>query len=222
MVSRASTLVVSGALGALSVGCGASSEIAPYGKDSYIISIQDSMGSNSSARLQVTAAKEASAYCAQQGKVMRMRNTSGSGAQWFTGTSSNMIFSCIGENDPENTRPNVKREPNAVVEVRTEGRESGEDGVAHGLAGPDETLCVNAFAHIQELTDAWIKGHGGTARDDLASRERFADVCGHLPESMQLCLNLQYLNAHVDQCDVAYTKLPESQQQLLARLFVRK
>jgi hypothetical protein len=102
-----------------------------------------------------------------------------------------------------------------VVETRTDAHEAAEDPSA-------SALCVNAFAHIEDLTDQWIKTHGGTARDDLASKERFMDMCGRLPESMQLCLNLKYLNAHAGQCDVAYTKLPEAQQQRLNRLFVRK
>jgi hypothetical protein len=49
---------------------------------------------------------------------MRVRNTSGQGVQGWTGTSSNLIFSCIDENDPENIRPNLKKEADTVIEDR--------------------------------------------------------------------------------------------------------
>ena len=103
---------------ALLTGCASTSAIAPYGKDSYILSVEDMWGGQSSGKLQVKAAQEASEYCAKQGKVMRVRNTSGQGVQWWTGTSSNLIFSCIDENDPENTRPNLRKEADTIIEDR--------------------------------------------------------------------------------------------------------
>jgi len=102
----------------LLTSCATTSSIAPYGKDSYILSVEDMWGGKSSGKLQVKAAQEASEYCAKQGKVMRVRNTSGQGVQGWTGTSSNLIFSCIDENDPENIRPNLKKEADTVIEDR--------------------------------------------------------------------------------------------------------
>jgi hypothetical protein len=99
-------------------GCASTSEVVPYGKDSYIISTEDSAGCLSPAKLQVNAAKEANEYCAKQGKVMRVRNTSSHGTQGWTGTSSSLIFSCISESDPEYTRPDLRREPDTVIEDR--------------------------------------------------------------------------------------------------------
>jgi hypothetical protein len=96
----------------------ATTSIAPYGKDSYIVSVEDMWGAQSSGKLQVKAAKEASEYCAKQGKVMRVRNTRGEGIQLWTGTSSNLIFSCIDENDPENTRPTLRKEADIIIEDR--------------------------------------------------------------------------------------------------------
>jgi hypothetical protein len=102
----------------LFMGCASTSAIVPYGKDSYIINAEDVWGGLSPGKLQVHAAQKADAYCAKQGKVMRVRNTSGQGVQWWTGTSSNLIFSCIDENDPENARPNLKKEADTVIEDR--------------------------------------------------------------------------------------------------------
>jgi len=99
-------------------GCASPSAIVPYGKDSYIVSVDDVWGGYSPGKLQVKAAQEANAYCAKQGKVVRVRNTSGQGTQGWTSTSSNLIFSCIDEYDPENTRPNLRKEADTVIEDR--------------------------------------------------------------------------------------------------------
>ena len=99
-------------------GCGSTSAIAPYGKDTYILNSGDSWGSQSPGALRVQAAQEANEYCAKQGKVLRVRNTSSQGEQWWTGTSSTLIFSCIDEKDPENTRPNLRKEADTVIEDR--------------------------------------------------------------------------------------------------------
>lgn len=98
--------------------CASSSGITPYGKDTFLLNMDDVWGGNTSGGLQVKAAKEANEFCAKSGKVMRVRNTSGSGTAGWTSTSSALIFSCISENDPENTRPDLRREPNVVIEKR--------------------------------------------------------------------------------------------------------
>ena len=99
-------------------GCASPSAITPYGKDSYIISVDDVWGGYSSGKLQVKAAQEANAYCSKQGKVVRVRNTSGQGTQGWTSTSSSLVFSCIDERDPENTRPDLRKEADTVIEDR--------------------------------------------------------------------------------------------------------
>jgi len=95
---------------ALAVGCATPSAVTPYGKDSYIISVDDVWGGYSSSSLQVKAAQEANAFCAKQGKVMRVRNVTGEGTAGWTSTASSLVFSCISETDPENTRPDVRRQ----------------------------------------------------------------------------------------------------------------
>ena len=102
----------------LAAGCGTPTAITPYGKDSYIISVDDVWGGNSPGRLQVKAAQDANAYCGQQGKVLRVRNTSGQGTTGWTSTSSTLIFSCLTENDVENTRPELRKEAETTIEDR--------------------------------------------------------------------------------------------------------
>lgn len=99
-------------------GCASPSAITPYGKDSFIIAVDDAWGANSPGRLQVTAAQEANAYCTKKGKVLRVRNTSGQGTTGWTSTSSTLIFSCLDEGDSENTRPDLRKEADTVVEDR--------------------------------------------------------------------------------------------------------
>lgn len=96
-------------IAALAVGCATPSKVTPYGKDSYIIAVDDGWGVNSPSSLQVKAAEAANAYCAKQGKVMRVRNASERGTAGWTITSSSLVFSCISEADPENTRPELRR-----------------------------------------------------------------------------------------------------------------
>lgn len=88
-------------------GCATTSQVVPYGKDSYIIASEDVWGANSSSSMQVNAARKAGEFCASQGKVMRVRNTTQEGTHMWTGTSSSLVFSCIAESDPENARPNL-------------------------------------------------------------------------------------------------------------------
>lgn len=112
--ATAAALVASVAL----VGCATTSDIVPYGKDSFLLSSEDVWGGYSQGSLQVKAAQRASSFCAEQGKVFVVRNTAGQGVQGWTGTSSTLIFSCILETDSEYQRPNLRKEPDVVIENR--------------------------------------------------------------------------------------------------------
>jgi hypothetical protein len=92
------------------VGCASPSAIAPYGKDSYIVTVDDPWGGHSPGKLQVRAAQEANHHCAKSGKVLRVRNTAERGTPGWTTTASTLIFSCIDPDDTENTRPELRKE----------------------------------------------------------------------------------------------------------------
>jgi len=105
------------ALGVLLVaGCATTTDVVPYGKDTYLLSTADIWGGYSQGSLKVKAAQRASAFCAEQGKVFTVRNTGGQGTQGWTSTSATLIFSCISENDPENQRPNLRKDPAIVIQ----------------------------------------------------------------------------------------------------------
>ena len=98
-------------------GCASTSAITPYGRDSYIVSAQDTSGFSSSAQLQINAAEKANAFCESIGKVMHVRNTSNRD-DLYTGNSSSLIFSCVSESDPEYGRPDLRPVPDTVIEDR--------------------------------------------------------------------------------------------------------
>jgi hypothetical protein len=100
----------------LLVGCATTSQVVPYGKDSYIISADDAWGGYSSTSLQVRAAQRANAFCENQGQKMVVRNTSNTGVQAWTGTSSSLVFSCVDSNDSEYGRPMLRKEADIRIE----------------------------------------------------------------------------------------------------------
>jgi hypothetical protein len=114
--------LIQAVLSALSVsvlfGCATTSNIVSYGKDSYMLSANDIWGGYSGGSLQVKAAERANEFCRKQGKVFVVRNTGSGGVQGWTPTSSTLVFSCISESDPENIRPNLRREADTVIEDR--------------------------------------------------------------------------------------------------------
>lgn len=99
-------------------GCASTTDIVPYGKDSYLLAAEDIWGGHSRSSLQVKAAQRASQFCASQGKKFIVRNTNTTGTQGFTSTSSSLIFSCVSEDDKEFLRPNLRKEADTVIEDR--------------------------------------------------------------------------------------------------------
>ena len=99
-------------------GCVSTSEIVPAGKDSYMIAGAANGGAVSGQSI-IAATKQANAYCAKQGKVMQIRNTNTGGSAGWGGEHSNLIFSCLSADDPEYTRPNLRKDSGvSTVESR--------------------------------------------------------------------------------------------------------
>ena len=99
----------------LLAGCVSTTDIVPAGKDSYMVAGSANGGANGGKSL-IAATKQANAYCGKLGKVMIIRNTETGGSAGWGGEHSNLIFSCVAENDPEYQRPNLRKEPTTVVE----------------------------------------------------------------------------------------------------------
>ena len=76
----------------LLAGCASTTEVVPYGGGLYLITANDSSGITSSGELQTQAAKEANAYCAKQGKTMRVSQSSTSYNP--AGGTATLVFSC--------------------------------------------------------------------------------------------------------------------------------
>ena len=91
-------------------GCVSTSSIVPYGKDSFIVAVEDLFSVHSGESLAVKVAQEANTYCASLGKVMVVRSVSNRGR--------GLIFSCVSETDPEYKRPDIKKAPDTVIEDR--------------------------------------------------------------------------------------------------------
>ena len=74
-------------------GC-ATHPVMPYGKDTYIVTSDDSTGLFSRGRTEARALKAASQYCQKMGKKMEVKNSDAGGNIW-TGTNAKLVFSCV-------------------------------------------------------------------------------------------------------------------------------
>ena len=81
--------------------CASISAVAPYGRDTYVVSATDTLGLTSPENLHANAMKRANEFCKNHGKVMIVRDTSEQRTSDMTVTASSLIFSCIDENDSE-------------------------------------------------------------------------------------------------------------------------
>lgn len=81
-------------LALLLTGCAATTTIAPYGKDTFVLSVADTMGTSQRSELRVKAAQDANAHCAKLGKEMSVQSAEDKGVAWLTSTSSQLVFTC--------------------------------------------------------------------------------------------------------------------------------
>lgn len=96
-------------------GCATTTDPVQIGKDTYTSS--GSWGWSSSSSLRSDLYKEASAFCANKGKIMDALQATGhdSGyAQWAT---AELTFRCLDVDDPEYTRKQMQFQPNVRVQV---------------------------------------------------------------------------------------------------------
>lgn len=94
--------------------CQTSSPIVQAGKDTYMVSSHVSGCVSCSASVQ--SLKTANDFCAQQNKVVAIRNSQSSTNGFGYQVGNEMLFSCIAEADPENTRPNLRKD-NGVLTI---------------------------------------------------------------------------------------------------------
>jgi hypothetical protein len=99
-------------------GCGVStSEVVPVGRDSFMLT-STARGGLYAGQERTESAKAANQYCDALSKHMVIRRIDTNGIAGLGPVTSNLVFSCVTSDDPEYQRPNLRRDPNVVVEDR--------------------------------------------------------------------------------------------------------
>lgn len=106
--------IVAASLLVLLTGCVTTTEPVPVGPDSYMISTATGGGAMVRGQGPIASAKAANQFCDSRGLHMIIRRTDN--ATDINGTTNALIFSCVAANDPEYRRPNLRRDPNVVVQ----------------------------------------------------------------------------------------------------------
>jgi hypothetical protein len=94
--------------------CVSTSKVVPMGKDSYMITALG-QGAPAAGTQSVAAVEQANKYCAAMHKVIVVRRMDTQNAT-IGSQSTNLVFSCVDENDPEYQRPNLRKDPTTVIE----------------------------------------------------------------------------------------------------------
>lgn len=100
-------------------GCVMTTDVVPVGPDSYMISTATGGGALVRGQGPIASAKAANQYCDSHGLHMIIRRTDN--ATDINGTTNALVFSCVTANDFEYRRPNLRRDPNVVVEDARRG-----------------------------------------------------------------------------------------------------
>ena len=96
-------------------GCAVVSNIAPAGKDTWIVS--GTSGVLSPAKYKTELYEKASVFCAGKNREFLPISSSDINVTAWTPGSSELVFRCLLENDPEFARPLMKPAPNVSVEI---------------------------------------------------------------------------------------------------------
>ncbi len=102
-------------VGSISTGCGSTGGVIPMGPDTFNVTASKHYTSGG-AEAQSNALIAANAHCAELGKEILVKNTSSSYAAPFYNFS--VTFRCLGKNDPELARPDIRNTPDVVIEDR--------------------------------------------------------------------------------------------------------
>jgi hypothetical protein len=110
------TVAVGFALALSLSACGVStSEVVPVGRDSFMLT-STARGGLFAGEERIASAKAANQYCDARGQHMIIRRTDGSGIAGLGPVTSNLVFSCVTSGDPEYQRPNLRHDPNVIIE----------------------------------------------------------------------------------------------------------
>ena len=106
-------------LSVLFVGCSTTSNIVPIGKDTFLISKEQTTGFQGLGTMKADIIGEANKYCSSQGKVMEIVSTSDSQPPFILGNypRSEINFMCLSTNDSEHVRPRLTKSPDKTITI---------------------------------------------------------------------------------------------------------
>ena len=147
---------------ALLAGCATTSGVTPLGKDTYLISRNGAGFWSSTAQIKAEALKDADTFCAGNGKNLQVVRTDQHEASGRPGDfpGAEVQFMCLNRNDPELSRPKLRKEANSVIEIKQDIH-TKEDSVR-----PNDV-----YAELIKLDDLRKKGIITEAEFDLQKKK---------------------------------------------------
>ncbi len=109
----------SSAVLAVLTACSSYSGVVPMGPDTYMVSRQAATGFSGSGTLKADALREANDYCTKLGKVMQVTRMEEAQPPYILANfpKAEVHFMCLDPDDPELSRPKLRKEPDVVIEV---------------------------------------------------------------------------------------------------------
>lgn len=99
----------------LLTGCVSTSEVLEVGRDTYSVT-STSDGFRSAAAARESAFQLGAKKCNSLGKHFALVNENSERTRMNIDTTSTVTFRCLADNDPEYQRPDVRKDPNVVIE----------------------------------------------------------------------------------------------------------
>ena len=106
----------------LLAGCASNSGVIPIGKDTFMVSRQAATGFSGSGTLKAEAFQEASQYCTNLGKSLQVVSTHEASPPYILANfpKAEIQFMCLDAKDAELNRPKLRKEPDSIVEIKTD------------------------------------------------------------------------------------------------------
>lgn len=101
------------------IGCAVNSGVVLIGQDTFMVSRQAATGFSGLGTLKAEAFQEANQYCIKKGKSAQVISTNESAPPYVLGNfpRAEVQFMCLSPNDPELTRPKLRKEADKVIEI---------------------------------------------------------------------------------------------------------
>ena len=130
-------------------GCASNSGVIPIGQDTFMVSRQAATGFSGSGTLKAEAFQEASQYCTNLGKTLQVVSTHKASPPYVLANfpKAEIQFMCLDAKDAELNRPKLRKEPNSLIEIKSDIRTK------------DESISSNdVYSELIKLDDLRKKG----------------------------------------------------------------